>query len=87
MIEATADEAHELSDRLGDDHDLAVLVGYLDQADQPLTSEQLGHLRTLVARRRQELQGEAYAYGERLFAEKPKRFIERMEDYWEARRL
>ena len=87
VIEATADEAHELSDRLGDDHDLAVLVGYLDEADQPLASEQLGHVRTLVARRRQELQGEAYAYGERLFAEKPKRFIERMEDYWEARRL
>ena len=87
VIEATADEAHELSDRLGDDHDLAVLVGYLDEADQPLTSEQLGHLRTLVARQRQELQGEAFAYGERLFAEKPKRFIERMEVYWEARRL
>ena len=33
VIEATADEAHELSDRLGDDHDLAVLVGYLDEAD------------------------------------------------------
>ena len=32
LIEATADEAHELADRLGDDHDLVVLGAYLDES-------------------------------------------------------
>lgn len=34
-----------------------------------------------------ELEGEAFAYGERLFAEKPKRFVERIERYWDAAKL
>ena len=40
-----------------------------------------------VAARRAELQEEAFAYGERLFAEKPKRFVKRMESYWVAAEL
>ena len=50
VLDSTADEAHELSDRLGDDHDLV-------------------------------------AYAERPFAEKPKRFVARLERYWDAARL
>ena len=34
-----------------------------------------------------ELQGEAFAYGERLFAEKPKRFVERIERSWDTAKL
>ena len=34
--------------------------------------------------RRAELQDEAFAYGERLLAEKPKRFVARLERYWRA---
>jgi hypothetical protein len=34
-----------------------------------------------------ELEGEAFAYGERLFAEKPRRFVERIERYWDAAKL
>ncbi len=87
LMETTAEEAHELSDRLGDDHDLVVLVGYLDESDDPLTSDQLEHLRRLIAKRREELQTEAFAYGERLYAEKPKRFVGRLESYWQATKL
>jgi CHAD domain-containing protein len=87
VVGAAADEAHELSDRLGDDHDLVVLTEYLDADDQPLTAEQLDHVRRLVAERRAELQEEAFAYGERLYAEKPKPFVKRMESYWEAAEL
>jgi CHAD domain-containing protein len=84
VLGATADEAHELSDRLGDDHDLVVLVAGLDDAGWRLTAQQRAHLSELAARRRAELQQQAFAYGERLLAEKPKRFVARVEEYWAA---
>jgi CHAD domain-containing protein len=87
VIETAADEAHALSDRLGDDHDLVVLTEYLEHSEAPLSDGQLEHLRGAIAERRQELQDEAFAYGERLFAEKPKRFVKRFEAYWEAPKL
>jgi CHAD domain-containing protein len=80
VMAALADESHELSDRLGDDHDLAVLLAWAHEhaAD--------GHeeLEALVARRRQELQDEAFAYGARLYADKPKEFVRRIERWWAA---
>jgi CHAD domain-containing protein len=87
LIETTADEAHELSDRLGDDHDLVVLAAHLDRAGEALTAEQRDHLEGLIEQRREELQREAFSYGERLLAEKPKRFVKRLQKYWEAREL
>lgn len=87
VLKATADEAHELSDRLGDDHDLVVLTAYLENEAPALTSDQREHLRGQIQARRAELQGEAFAYGERLFAEKPKRFVARIERYWDARQF
>jgi hypothetical protein len=87
VLDATADEAHQLSDRLGDDHDLVTLTARLDHADDPLTLDQRHHLERVIGARRAELQDAAFAYGERLFAEKPKRFVARLERYWEAPRL
>jgi CHAD domain-containing protein len=70
VMSALADEAHELSDRLGDDHDLAVL---LDFGAEPLEP--------LIDTRRRELQEEAFYYGGRLYADKPKAFVRRIE-HW-----
>jgi CHAD domain-containing protein len=70
VMRALADEAHELSDRLGDDHDLAVL---LDFGAEPLEP--------LITRRRRELQEEAFAYGSRLYADKPKAWVRRIEKW------
>jgi CHAD domain-containing protein len=70
VMSAVANEAHELSDRLGDDHDLAML---LDFGAEPLEP--------LIARPRRELQGEAFEYGARLYADRPKVFVRRIE-YW-----
>jgi CHAD domain-containing protein len=70
VMTALADEAHELSDRLGDDHDLAVLLAFGAESLEPL-----------IATRRAELQEEAFAYGPRLFADKPKAFVRRIE-HW-----
>ena len=87
VISAMADEAHRLSDLLGDDHDLVVLRDHVDGAGTTLTAEQRSHLSRLIAARREELQAEAFAYGERLLAEKPKRFVKRVERYWSAGEL
>jgi CHAD domain-containing protein len=84
VLEATAEQAHELTDRLGDDHDLALLAGDLEPGLEPLSAAQRGHLRGLLERRRRELREQAFGYAERLFAEKPKRFVKRLEAYWTA---
>jgi CHAD domain-containing protein len=84
VLEPLADQAHELSDRLGDDHDLVVLRERLDQTGIALTAKQREYLDDLIERRRRELQAEAFALGERLYAEKPKHFARRIGAYWEA---
>jgi CHAD domain-containing protein len=73
VMRALADEAHELSDRLGDDHDLAVLSEF---GAEPLESH--------IATRREELQNEAFVYGARLYADKPGAFVRRVESWWQA---
>jgi CHAD domain-containing protein len=78
VMEALADETHELSDRLGDDHDLAVLLAWSDE------HAPAAELEGLVARRRRELQDDAFAYGSRLYADKPKDFVARIGRWWEA---
>lgn len=79
VMTAAGDEAHELSDRLGDDHDLVVLAawvrGHLDP--DPDFSD-------AVIRRREELQRESFALGERLYAEKPSAYMRRIERLWSA---
>jgi CHAD domain-containing protein len=87
VLEPLADQAHELSDRLGDDHDLVVLRERLDAPGIALTAEQREYLDGLIERRRSELQAEAFALGERLYAEKPKAFANRLGVYWEAPRV
>jgi CHAD domain-containing protein len=70
VMSALADEAHELSDRLGDDHDLALLLDFGAE-----------ELEAVIAERRQELQGEALEYGARLYADRPKVYVRRIE-HW-----
>lgn len=88
VISALADEAHELSDRLGDDHDLTVLLewahrhaGALDGSDPVLRGFDV-----ILESRRRELQEEAFAYGARLYADKPSVFVGRLEGWWDASR-
>jgi CHAD domain-containing protein len=79
VMTAIGDEAHELSDRLGDDHDLVVLEAWVrEHADtEPEFFE-------AVDRRRGELQGDAFALGARLYAEKPSGYVRRLNQLWSA---
>jgi CHAD domain-containing protein len=74
-----ADQAHDLADRLGDDHDLAVLRQKLQTdpgrfPDRPAVDA----LAALIDRRRAELEEEARRLGRRLYADKPKAFAGRL---------
>ena len=82
VMDALADEAHELSDRLGDDHDLVVLVSWAHE--HAPTGDGMDSFEELVRRRRAELQQEAFALGARIYADKPKAFVRRLERWWEA---
>jgi CHAD domain-containing protein len=80
VMEALADEAHAASERLGDDHDLAVLLAWAEEH----TPESAAALAPLVERRRAELQADAFAISARLYAEKPSAFVRRLERWWDA---
>jgi CHAD domain-containing protein len=86
VMSAMADEAHELSDRLGDEHDVTVLIEWAHRHASALNGADpmLRGFDVIGASRRRELQGEAYDYGARLYADKPSRFVSRIEGWWEA---
>ncbi|HEY6636201.1 MAG TPA: CHAD domain-containing protein [Solirubrobacterales bacterium] len=85
MLGDLADHAHDLSDHLGDDHDLALLrevvqrrrAAFADPSDKR-------HLIEEIDQRRGELQFAAISLGERIYADKPKRFSKRLEKRWET---
>jgi CHAD domain-containing protein len=70
--------AHRLSDLLGDDHDLAVLVAAARERYRTLEQGELALLRALVGRRRERLQREALACGRRVYAAKPSAWRRRL---------
>ncbi|MEZ6097799.1 MAG: CHAD domain-containing protein [Pirellulaceae bacterium] len=75
----------ELSDLLGDDHDLAVFrQTLLDDPDRFGSESDLQVLIGLIDRRRAELLAKARPLGERLLAEKPKQLRSRLGRYWET---
>ncbi|MEA2332270.1 MAG: hypothetical protein QOH58_2408 [Thermoleophilaceae bacterium] len=86
VVRALADEAHELSDRLGDDHDLAVLRDWAHEHSAALDGGDpvLRGFDVIVESRRGELRDEAFAYGARLYADKPGAFVARLEGWWSA---
>lgn len=78
---ATVDQVHELTDRLGDHHDLTVLAADLGGRAEIGSRALLGEL---IERRQRELLDEALALGARIYAERPKAFGRRIRAYWSA---
>jgi CHAD domain-containing protein len=81
-LEATADEAHRLTDLLGDHNDLAVLRADLHQRN--LGEAETAALETAIDRRQEELAAEAFSLGRRLYAERPQELNRRLRRYWRA---
>jgi CHAD domain-containing protein len=85
LIGSVADHAHDLSDHLGDDHDLALLREQASRREA--ASAEAGdqrHLTELIDRRRGELQFAAISLATRIYAQKPKKFTRRLASRWEA---
>jgi CHAD domain-containing protein len=79
VMQAVGDQAHELADRLGDDHDLAMLADWVREhtgADAEFFEAVNG--------RRAELQAEAMTLGARLYADKPSGYVRRLRRIWKA---
>jgi CHAD domain-containing protein len=85
LIGELADQAHQLADYLGDEHDLAVLRSkVLTHSGALHTSSDRSGLLALINRCRAELQEKAFILGKRIYDEKPAAFSARFERYWHA---
>jgi CHAD domain-containing protein len=83
VIAEFGDQAHQLSDYLGDDHDLAVLREKVTALQS--TFEHSGNsaaLLALIDRCRVQLQEKAFLLGGRIYDESPADFVTRFERYW-----
>jgi len=79
------DEAHELADLLGDDHDLAVMKQALThELHDAIAGHERKALLGLIAERRATLQKRAKRLGRKLFADKRKAFRRRVSEYLAA---
>jgi CHAD domain-containing protein len=88
VVGGTAVVLDQLGGVLGDEHDLAALLGLLavDPAMCPDPVER-ALFAALAQHRRSELQAQARVLGRRVYAEKPDRFVRRMGAYWDSSRL
>lgn len=84
-LRARRKQLHELTDLLGDDHDLAVLrQDLVADPDRYGGVQSVAAVCALLDRRRAELQAAAQPLGLRCFAETPGSFVDRLRTYWEV---
>lgn len=88
VVVGTAMTLHRLGDILGEDNDLAELLGLLrERSDLCPDSRERSLFRALARQRRSELQLAAEILGRRVYAEKPEDLTWRFGEYWGARRM
>ncbi len=81
VMKARIGELDDLATLLGDYHDLDVLRARVEGlADRDAT----GPLDEMIGQRQQAIRQEAHPTGKRVFAEKPKHLIRRLQCYWQA---
>lgn len=85
ILDSFADALHTLADTLGDDHDLVVLCDLVRTDPDAFGGvEQMEDVVALAGRRRVDLEHRAVVLGARLYAEKPKAFVDRLARYVEV---
>ncbi len=84
-LNARVAEARALSQLLGDDHDLALLVGFVhsEQGDE-LDAAQVAAIGKAARQRQEELRAVAHPRGVRLFTEGARSLRRRIAAYWES---
>jgi len=81
-MKARRKAAKTLTDLLGDDHDLAVLTEALKEMADRFNDNRVDQFVDEATTRRAELRADALPVGAKLFAEKPKRLVVRIGQYW-----
>lgn len=85
MMSELSQTLDETTDILGDDHDLSVLKKLLqDGAKTKADPVKVQRLIEIIDLKRKEFQAQALPMGERIFAESPISFAERIESYWDT---
>ena len=85
LLGTLADETHDLSDLLGDDHDRTVLGERLRERPDLLADQEAARaLEAALDDQRQRLRAAARPLGARLYAETPERFGARIASYWRS---
>ena len=87
MMNVSVDEIDQLTDRLGDANDLAILhAKILNQPYDPSETQESAEIRRIflqmLDRRKQKLQSEAFKLAKLVYAEKPGQFERRLATYW-----
>jgi hypothetical protein len=83
-LSARAEAARSLSQVLGDDHDISLLIRLISTPTMMFgTPDETAAFLKRCRRRHKALRKEARAQGERLFAERARPFAERIETYWQ----
>lgn len=77
-----ADRLHELTDQLGENHDLVVLRERLRGAPDVVKGSEAEALEKRIAKRRAKLLRKALRAGKKAFAQRPARFAARLRDYF-----
>lgn len=84
-LKGYARELHNLSDYLGDNHDLYDLKRRLHEIYEDSDyAEDLAKTDALIEKFSEELRIQAWHVGEKLYAENPKLFVSRIENYWKT---
>lgn len=77
MLKALTDDLKELQDFLSEDHDLAILK--IKIAEMDLAAHEMD---ALIDESRNEAQRRAHSLGARIYAERPRAFVKRIEAAW-----
>lgn len=84
-LETREQEAHDLTDLLGESHDLSELTQLLQKSPSRFGGpEAVDALLRCAEQRQADLRKQSLQLGAKLFAEKPKALIKRLETYWQA---
>ncbi|MGH9037599.1 MAG: CHAD domain-containing protein, partial [Acidimicrobiia bacterium] len=85
VLEPAASRFHQLSDALGDAHNLAVLGELLEAAPTRFGGQELiDPVLVMAALSRADLEQRAIRLGLRLYAESPRAYSRRLHGYWRA---
>lgn len=85
VMQAHEASLHDLETWLGDDHNLVVLCGKLqDEPEKFGGEENLRLFLAVAAQEQKELREKSLSLGERVYERKPRRFVRDMEKLWDA---